>query len=164
MKKMIDLLALPHAIKLDMKLSDAMILAAMQQNLSSNLVHIRDFSIKARDIQLDMNVGMGILSKSFQLSFVIRDIILDNGRFCLELEMHNQILMPLLSTLKKLNIAALPMVEIEGSKVRVDLSQQVEDALATQSPELQDYVRELKISDFAQESHFFRVCIQRDKI
>jgi len=142
MTKMIDLLALPHAIKLDMKLSDAMILAAMQQNLSSN----------------------GILSKSFQLSFVIRDIILDNGRFCLELEMHNQILMPLLSTLKKLNIAALPMVEIEGSKVRVDLSQQVENALAAQSPELQDYFRELKISDFAQELHFFRLCIQRDKI
>jgi len=67
MTKLIDLLALPHAIKLDLKLSDAMILAAMQQNMSSNLVHITDFSIKARDIQLDMNVGMGILSKSFQL-------------------------------------------------------------------------------------------------
>jgi len=162
MTKMIDLLAFPHAIKLDLKLSDAMILAAMQQKLSSNLVHIRDFSINARDIQLDMNVGMGILSKSFQLSFVIRDVILDNGRFCLELEMHNQILKPLLSTLKKLNVTALAMVEIEGSKVRVDLSQQVEDALSSQSPELQDYFRDLRISGFAQELHFFGVCIKRD--
>lgn len=162
MKDIFSLLAYPHAIKLDLKISDSMIMAAIAQSIESDLVEITGFQIKENEMELDLVLSVAFVRKSFQIRFLIQQVTLAPDQLFVELEVQNEILMPLLSVLKMLKFAFVSMLEVDGKQVRINLSPQLAEMLQKQDPALREYIKHVRITEIRQEAQYLLLSVMKD--
>jgi hypothetical protein len=159
MNDLVNLLAHPHAINLELKLSEGMILAAMLQRNQSDLIQITNFSINDSEMELDLVLTAGFIHKSFQIRFRIKQIIMAQEQLYVDLEVQNEILMPLLSMLKLLKFSFIAMLEVDGKQVRINLTPQLQEALHKQDPALRNYIQHVRITKIKHEPEFLEITV-----
>lgn len=146
MKQLLDLLKYPYSVETKLSVSDKMLTGLLKSYAKHAL--LKDILCKVRKdvMEIQLTVGLAILTKNFTIELEIEDIIFDENRFLLTLKVNNKSIAAISSILKMVGKASISIARFEKDRLYIDLTQHKKSFLAKQPLALRNELKKFRIS------------------
>ena len=162
MKDILSLLAYPHSINIDLILSDKLLTAYLKQTIQARILKDLDLVIVEDEIELILNIGLGPLSKDFNIRLELNSLVIDSSQLYLDFIVKTPALKACLAFLNLLGTNSIPMLEYDGRNLRVNLTDKWTGFLLRQGEVFRKQFDRVQVIDFKIISNYFKISVKKD--